>query len=607
MAEDIALNLRTPVGDLCKEELNKIRMGGIKGTLFEEFRDERPDVSWEAEQLAKSHGIYLEFNRAKTGSEKDWMYMLRVAIPGGGVISREQWRVLDELSEKYTVGPAAMPSFRLTTRQAIQFHWVGKHQLLDFIRTAGEAGLFTLNGCGDNVRNIMACPLSRFSRDFNAYEWAVKTARHFRLPEDPYLQIFAIDPHYLRTEGEEPAERFSYGPGLLNRKFKIAFATALRNETSGRLEPDNCVEMLTNDMGIAPVIENDRVTAFQIYVGGGQGEKAGKPTLARLAEPLGIVGEAQLLPAMSAVVATHQEWGDRQNRHWARLKYVIKVQGIDWFRARVEERLGFKLEAARPTLDFGARDLHHGWSRQEGSDLYTFGAFIENGRVHDTPSTGRLKTMVREIVEKYPVELMITANQDLLFQNIPADAREEFQRDLQVYGFGARNGAPYSTLRRLSGACVGRDTCRLTYTDSEKFEPFLIDELEKLGWGEMRESIGITGCERQCFRPATKTIGLVGSGLNRYQLKLFGSEDGRHQGTPLLSADGSLMYLRTLPRDKVATLIDVLFRFYVENRLGSESMGDYHRRIGAAAIIAHLQAHAATSELMAKPFKVTGG
>ena len=38
---------------------------------------------------------------------------------------------------------------------------------------------------------------------------------------------------------------------------------------------------------------------------------------------------------------------------------------------------------------------------------------------------------------------------------------------------------PYSKLRMLSGACVGRDTCRLTYTDSEKFEPYLIDELEK--------------------------------------------------------------------------------------------------------------------------------
>jgi hypothetical protein len=52
----------------------------------------------------------------------------------------------------------------------------------------------------------------------------------------------------------------------------------------------------------------------------------------------------------------------------------------------------------------------------------------------------------------------------------------------------------------------------------------LIDELEQLGWGEMTESIGATGRERQCFRPATKTIGLICSGMDRYQSKLFGDE-----------------------------------------------------------------------------------
>ncbi|MGC1131766.1 MAG: hypothetical protein WA941_02995 [Nitrososphaeraceae archaeon] len=33
----------------------------------------------------------------------------------------------------------------------------------------------------------------------------------------------------------------------------------------------------------------------------------------------------------------------------------------------------------------------------------------------------------------------------------------------------------YTPLRLLSGSCVGKDTCRLAYTDSEKFEPHLID------------------------------------------------------------------------------------------------------------------------------------
>lgn len=65
-----------------------------------------------AEALAKSHGIYLEFNRAKSGTEKDWMYMIRVSIPGGGPITRHQWNIIDDLSEKHTkkIPKATRPS-----------------------------------------------------------------------------------------------------------------------------------------------------------------------------------------------------------------------------------------------------------------------------------------------------------------------------------------------------------------------------------------------------------------------------------------------------------------------------------------------------------------
>ena len=142
----------------------------------------------------------------------------------------------------------------------------------------------------------------------------------------------------------------------------------------------------------------------------------------------------------------------------------------------------------------------------------------------------------------------------------------------------------------------------MTYTDSEKFEPFLIDELETMGWSDMTESIGITGCERQCFRPGTKTIGLVGSGLNRYQFKLMGDESGRHQGVPLISKDGNEIYLRSVPREKVAVVIDVLFKFYKTTAKADESMGLFHNRIGMEAIIAHLKENPTTAEFMQKPF-----
>ena len=182
----------------------------------------------------------------------------------------------------------------------------------------------------------------------------------------------------------------------------------------------------------------------------------------------------------------------------------------------------------------------------------------------------------------------------------PDHSKAAFEADLQKFNFGLRNGKPYSMLRLLSGACVGRDTCRLTYTDSEKFEPLLIDQLEALGWGNLSESIGITGCERQCFRPATKTIGLIGSGFDRYQMKLMGSEDGLHQGLPMLSLDGNSIYLKSIPRDRVAQVIDVLLKYWKANAKPNESLGYFNRRIGMEAIIHQFQENPITTNLMVK-------
>lgn len=592
-------NLRTPAADLCKEELNKINSNGLVGNLYEEFRNELPDLTWESEALAKSQGIYLEFDRAKTGEEKDWRYMLRVTNPGGGTITPEQWFLLDDLAEKYTASNEGHTSIRLTNRQAVQFHWVTKKGALDIVKTMAEAGKNTLNGCGDNTRNVMACPLSKFSDVFNANELAWKVGDYFQLPTDSFVKIFEIDTKFLR---KIDGPSFEYGPQILNRKFKIAISTIHRDPVTGKLVADNCVEMRTNDMGIAPIANTKgEVNCFQIYVGGGQGERNGKPAMSTLSLPIGIVGKNDLLRAMDAVVKVHQEWGDRQNRHWARVKFVIKKMGAQWYREQVEQVAGFKLDNPNPQLDYGARDLHFGWTQQPSNKLWTYGAFIENGRLTDVSPNGKLKTMVRKIVEKYRTPLMITPNQDLLFSDIPESAKKDFEADLAKYGYGQRNGKSYSTLRLHSGACVGRDTCRLTYTDSEKFEPFLVDDLEKMGWGDMAESIGITGCERQCFRPATKTIGLVGSGMDRYMFKLFGDETGRFQGIPLTASADSMQYLRSVPREKVAVVIDALFRDYKTNAKNGEGLGAYLRRIGPDAVIEYLKNNPATTELMTKP------
>ena len=67
-------NFRTTPEDYSKVETAKISSSELRGNLFSELRDYGSEnISWESEQIIKSHGIYLEFNRAKTGNEKDWI------------------------------------------------------------------------------------------------------------------------------------------------------------------------------------------------------------------------------------------------------------------------------------------------------------------------------------------------------------------------------------------------------------------------------------------------------------------------------------------------------------------------------------------------------
>jgi sulfite reductase (NADPH) hemoprotein beta-component len=496
---------------------------------------------------------------------------------------------------------------------------VKKEHLVPLVRDIAQTGFFALNGCGDNTRNVMGCPLSRGSSLFDSHGLAQRLGKFFELPAEAHIKIFEIDTSLTRFDGtkisEPRTEAFEYGPQLLNRKFKIAVGAAHRNPLTGAIEYDNCVEMRTNDMGIAPVFENDRLAAFQIYIGGGQGERNGKASASMLGLPVALTTPEDLLKTLDSIVKVHQEWGDRKNRHWARLKYVVRDQGIAWYQDRLREA-GASFELPNPAHDVGARNLHHGWTTQENGKL-AYGMYAECGRLIDrgldaeavaadarsgygstASNTEQIRSLVRTLMETFDTKLLITPNQDLLFTDLDPAAKADFESHFARHNYGKRNGKAYSSLRLLSGACVGLPTCRLSYSDSEQFEPELIDQLEAMGYGDVKESIGITGCERQCFRPATKSLGWVGQGPDMYMLKIGGSEDGRHQGIPIIEDDK--LWLRQVPRDQVATVCSVLFDHHETNALPGEDLGSFHRRVGTSYVLDVIRNDPRTAGLLKK-------
>lgn len=95
-------------------------------------------------------------------------------------------------------------------------------------------------------------PLSHYSHIFNANEQAQKVGKYFQLPTSAYIEIFEIDPDYIRKEGEGydayakiSENKFQYAPNLLNRKFKIA-VSAIHFDDQNKVLPDNCVELRRN-------------------------------------------------------------------------------------------------------------------------------------------------------------------------------------------------------------------------------------------------------------------------------------------------------------------------------------------------------------------------
>ncbi len=130
----------------------------LRGEISRELDNDVANVSNESEQLLKFHGIYAQDNRdvrrerAQKGEALDYIFMVRVAVPGGR-LSTDQWLALDAVADDVADG-----TIRLTTRQAVQFHGVLKDGLRPLARAIDAHLLTSFAACGDVVRNVVSCP-----------------------------------------------------------------------------------------------------------------------------------------------------------------------------------------------------------------------------------------------------------------------------------------------------------------------------------------------------------------------------------------------------------------------------------------------------------------
>ena len=71
-----------------------------------------PTLSNEAKEISKHFGIYKQTERVDGRKTHDYIFMLRMRVPGGGELSGAQWRAICEASDRFADG-----TVRLTTRR----------------------------------------------------------------------------------------------------------------------------------------------------------------------------------------------------------------------------------------------------------------------------------------------------------------------------------------------------------------------------------------------------------------------------------------------------------------------------------------------------------
>jgi sulfite reductase (NADPH) hemoprotein beta-component len=538
----------------------------LRGTIAEGLAEQATGaISEDDQQLVKFHGTYLQDNRdlrgerAKKKLEKAFSFMLRVRIPGG-VVTPAQWLALDRIAGDYANG-----ALRLTTRQTFQFHGVIKSNMRATMQAIDAALLDTLAACGDVNRNVLATSNPHLSP---AHAEALELARTLSerlLPQTgAYHEIWldgekVTDISPIAADSEEPI----YGRHYLPRKFKTVVA----------VPPDNDVDIFAQDLGFIAIVERGKVIGWNVTVGGGMGMTHGEPdTFPRTADELGFCTSEQAVDVAEKVLTVQRDWGNRENRKRARLKYTIEDRGLDAFRAEVEGRLGHKLEPSRP-FRFERTGDRLGWHK--GPDnRWHLGLFVENGRIADRPGFA-LRTALREIAEAHKGEMICTANQNVIIAGATAAAKRRIDSILATHGIQL---ATTSGLRRNSMACVALPTCGLALAESERYLPSLITRLEaalaETGLTDDEIVIRMTGCPNGCARPYLAEIGLVGRGPGTYNLYLGAAFDGSRL---------SKLYAEDVRENEIVALLGPLFARYAAERQKAERFGDFVVRTGIVA------------------------
>ena len=556
---DRSKDLSQPVDKLGPDEKLKLESDYLRGTINTSLLDRITDaVPFHDNKLMKFHGMYQQDNRdtredrRRRKLEPDFSFMVRLRLPGG-VCTREQWLVIDDLARQY-----GRETVRLTTRQTFQFHWIVKNDIRATVQALHNVLIDTIAACGDDARTVMATANPTDGKvHAEVAELSKQLSDHVIPKTHAYAEIWYGEDRVATTDNEEPF----YGKQYMPRKFKIGFA----------IPPHNDIDIYTQDLGYIAVVDDGELKGFNLTIGGGMGRTDNEPdTYPRLGDVIGYIDKADLIASADAVMGTQRDFGNRLERKRARFKYTIDDKGLEFIVGEIERRLGKPLQPAQPYSFTENHDLF-GWRQvEDGSWNYTL--FVENGRVSNLPGRAILDGM-KALAEAHPGHFRITPSQNIIIAGVADGDRSKIDAILDQHGIGDASGL--SPLRTIAFSCVALPTCPLAMAEAERYLPDLITKVEGLleerGLLDQPMTMRMTGCPNGCARPYVAEIGFTGRAPGKYNLYLGGGFHGERLNRLHRANIGEAAILQELSH---------LFDRYKAERKPAEYLGDFISRVG---------------------------
>ena len=388
----------------------------------------------------------LKSNRVPMGiyeQRKNQHYMLRLRC-AGGLVTPEQ------LAKIAFVGHQLSTShLHVTTRQEIQIHNVDIEDAVPALRKLEKIGISSAGGGGNTVRNMMVDDRSGLTAE----------------------EEFDVYPYVEELTSRLIAEKDSF---TMPRKYKVAIDTSV----------DTANYSYIADLGLQARIKDGK-RGFRVLIAGSAASNAHTGW-----EVFDFLPEKDLYRAAKALKNWFHKYGNRRNRHKARMRYVFYKYGTEEAKCLYLEE--FEALKKDPSIDFEAPALpleHHKPSfsplgEKEGNNASTYfdsEAFETWKRryAHKQTNAEGLKenlwyayiplrhgnnstdffAEVAEYLGNYGNDVIrFTKKEQIQVRNIP----EEYLPN--IYAFFKKLGVyqvDYPVVVTNLTCCTGADTCRL--------------------------------------------------------------------------------------------------------------------------------------------------